>query len=98
MSVACSQPDVAVLDDPLSALDTDTGSSVFQNLFQSPGSGSGLFDGTAVVLVTHAFHFLNMVDSILVLVNGKCTFVGDWGSLVDCHPKDPKEASVIEAI
>jgi ABC-type multidrug transport system fused ATPase/permease subunit len=96
--VAYSQPDVAVLDDPFSALDADTGRSVFVNLFQSPGSGNGLFDGTAVVLVTHAFHFLKMVDSILVLVNGKCAFSGEWGSLVDCHPKDPKEMDVIEAI
>jgi len=96
--VAYSKPDVAVLDDPLSALDADTGRRVFENLFHPSGSGSGLFDGTAVVLVTHAFHILHMVDSILVLANGKCIFVGDWGNLADCHPKDRKEADVIESI
>jgi ABC-type multidrug transport system fused ATPase/permease subunit len=96
--VAYSQPDVAVLDDPFSALDADTGRSVFENLFQPSSDGRSLFDETAVVLVTHAFHFLNNVDSILVLVNGKSVFVGDLGNLAGCHPEDPKEADVIKAV
>ena len=95
--VAYSNPDVAILDDPLSALDAGTGKKVFERLFKPPG-GNGLFNNTAVVLVTHASHFLNLVDSILVLVNGKGVFLGEWNALAECHPSDPFEADAIEAI
>ncbi|KAL3799546.1 hypothetical protein HJC23_008673 [Cyclotella cryptica] len=94
--VAYSQPDVAILDDPLSALDAGTGKKVFERLFKP--HGTGLFSNTAVVLVTHASHFLNRVDSILVLVNGKSVFVGEWGDLASCHPTDPNELDAIESI
>lgn len=95
--VAYSQPDVAILDDPLSALDAGTVKKVFEKLFK-PIGGNGLFNNTAVVLVTHASHFLNRVDSILVLVNGRSVFVGEWGELANCHPKDTNELDAIEAI
>ncbi|KAL7486857.1 hypothetical protein ACHAW6_012460 [Cyclotella cf. meneghiniana] len=94
--VAYSQPDVAILDDPLSALDAGTGKKVFERLFKP--NGVGLFSNTAVVLVTHASHFLNRVDSILVLVNGKSVFFGEWGDLASCHPTDPNELDAIESI
>jgi len=95
--VAYSRPDVAILDDPLSALDAGTGKKVFERLFKPSGT-QGLFANTAVVLVTHASQFLNQVDSMLVLVNGKSVFVGEWADLVDCHPSDVNEADAIEAI
>lgn len=95
--VAYSQPDVAILDDPLSALDAGTGKKVFDRLFR-PVGGNGLFSNTAVVLVTHASHFLNRVDSILVLVNGKSAFVGSWDDLAHCRPEDLNELDAIEAI
>ncbi|KAL7471070.1 hypothetical protein ACHAXS_011356 [Conticribra weissflogii] len=95
--VAYSQPDVAILDDPLSALDAGTGKKVFEKLFQ-PVGGNGLFSNTAVVLVTHASHFLNRVDTILVLVNGKSAFVGSWDELAHCQPEDLNELDAIEAI
>ena len=94
--VAYSQPDVAILDDPLSALDAGTGKQVFEKLFKP--TSPGLFSNTAVVLVTHASHFLKRVDSLLVLVNGKSVFVGKWGDLSSCHPTDPSELDAIEAI
>lgn len=95
--VAYSMPDVAILDDPLSALDAGTGRMVFEKLFR-PSGGDGLFANTAVVLVTHASHILNQVDSMMVLVNGNSAFVGSWGELVDCQPSDPNEADAIESI
>ncbi|KAL9184039.1 hypothetical protein ACHAXT_002125 [Thalassiosira profunda] len=95
--VAYSAPDVAILDDPLSALDAGTGKKVFEKLFK-PSGGNGLFRNTAVVLVTHASHFLNRVDSLMVLVNGRSVFVGTWGELADCHPTIPNEADAVEAI
>ena len=94
--VAYSRPDVAILDDPLSALDAGTGKNVFEKLFK-PTEG-GLFSNTAVVLVTHASHFLKRVDSLLVLVNGKSVFFGEWGDLGSCHPTDASELDAIEAI
>lgn len=94
--VAYSRPDVAVLDDPLSALDAGTSKKVFERLFKP--TTPGLFADTAVVLVTHASHFLKRVDSLLVLVNGRSVFVGEWGDLASCHPTDPNELDAIEAI
>lgn len=87
---------MAILDDPLSALDAGTGKNVFEKLFK-PTRG-GLFSNTAVVLVTHASHFLKRVDSLLVLVNGKSVFFGEWGDLALCQPTDASELDAIEAI
>ncbi|KAL7548579.1 hypothetical protein ACHAWF_011867 [Thalassiosira exigua] len=95
--VAYSDPDVAILDDPLSALDAGTGRKVFERLFR-PAGGGGLFANTAVVLVTHASHFLHRVDTVLVLSNGRSVFVGSWEELADHHPSDPSEADALEAI
>jgi ABC-type multidrug transport system fused ATPase/permease subunit len=94
--VAYSRPDIAILDDPLSALDAGTGKQVFEKLFKP--TTPGLFSNTAVVLVTHASHFLKRVDSLLVLVNGRSVFVGEWDDLVSCHPTDPNELDAIESI
>lgn len=95
--VAYSRPDVAILDDPLSALDAGTGKRVFERLFR-PSGGGGLFARTAVVLVTHASHFLNRVDTILVLVHGRSVFAGAWGDLAACRPANLGERDAIEAI
>jgi hypothetical protein len=94
--VAYSRPDVAILDDPLSALDAGTSKKVFERLCKP--TAPGLFANTAVVLVTHASHFLKRVDSLLVLVNGRSVFVGEWGDLASCHPTDPNELDAIESI
>jgi ATP-binding cassette, subfamily C (CFTR/MRP), member 1 len=82
---AYSRPDVVLLDDPLSALDAGTSKLVFENLIKGPNA---YFSDVAVVLVTHAAHFLNRVDRILLIVGGENKFHGSWNELVNFHPND----------
>lgn len=66
-------PDVLLLDDPLSALDADTGRAVFG---QALGPG-GMASRAARVLVTHATQYLSAADAVAIL---------DGGALVACAP------------
>lgn len=76
--VAYAKPDIAIFDDPLSALDAETAKKIFEKLLKS--STNSLLD--AVILVTHATHFLQHVDKIMVLVDGKMGFFGSWKELI----------------
>ena len=70
-----------LLDDPLSALDASTSRAVFDSLL-SPVSGSLAPTGAAVLLVTHAIHFLSRVSRIIVLGDGGTVhFCGTWSEL-----------------
>jgi ABC-type multidrug transport system ATPase subunit len=82
-----------LLDDPLSALDAGTAELVFERLIRSPSS---FWRDTAVVLVTHASHFLNRVDNILVIVEGENKFLGNWTDLASFEPIDSKTKGAIE--
>ncbi|EJK47265.1 hypothetical protein THAOC_34035 [Thalassiosira oceanica] len=96
---AYSRSDVVVLDDVLSALDAGTSRAVFERLFRPVGTGrDGLFSDRAVVLVTHASHFLNRVDEIVIVAAGRCVFSGSWRDLEDCRPEDRFEADAVDAI
>lgn len=64
------------MDDPLSALDAHVGRAIFQNVI------SGALDGKTRILVTHALHFLPLVDRILVMDNGKIAEEGTYNELV----------------
>lgn len=92
---AYAQPDVVLLDDPLSALDAGTGKNVFEKLIKSPNA---YFAKTAVVLVTHASHFLNRVDKVMVVVDGQNKFLGNFNELSSFDPKDPKTRAAVEFI
>lgn len=93
-----SQPDVAIFDDPLSALDASTGKMVFEKLFKS--SDVDLLGNSAIILVTHAAHFLHLVDQILVLVDGRAAFVGKYDdlSISKCQPNDFAAIEALNAI
>mmetsp|Transcript_25521 Transcript_25521/g.55782 ORF Transcript_25521/g.55782 Transcript_25521/m.55782 type:complete len:1460 (+) Transcript_25521:445-4824(+) len=91
-----SRPDVAIFDDPLSALDASTGKLVFEKLFKS--NDKDLLAEAAIVLVTHAAHFLHLVDKIMILVDGRAAFVGHYDALSKCKPNDQAEADAINAI
>ena len=96
---AYSRSDVVILDDVLSALDAGTSRAVFERLFRPVESGrKGLFSDRAVVLVTHASHFLNRVDEIVVVAAGRCVFSGSWRDLEDCRPEDKFEVDAVDAI
>ncbi len=95
--VVYSNPDVALFDDPLSALDAGTARLVFERLFKQ--SGNKLLSNTAVVLVTHASHFLNRVDNIMVVVDGNVPFCGTWDELNEIVVvEDPNAMVAIESI
>ena len=61
-------------------------------------SANSILSNSAIVLVTHASHFLNRVDRIMVVVDGKCQFAGTWDELLKHQPDDPKQKDVIEHI
>lgn len=68
--------DIVILDDPLSALDAHVGKAVFQNVI------SGALKNKTRVLVTHALHFLPLVDHILVMENGTIAEQGTYSELI----------------
>ena len=69
---AHARADVALLDDPLSALDARVGAAVFDRCI-GPGS---LLEGTTRVLVTHARHYLPRCDRVVILRGGRVAHVG----------------------
>lgn len=92
---AYAEPDVILLDDPLSALDANTAKRVFEKLIRSPSSNEkAFFANTAVVLVTHASHFLNQVDRVTLIVEGQNKFYGTWDELRVFEPTDHGEATI----
>lgn len=92
---AYSQPDLVLLDDPLSALDSGTAKLVFERLIKGPNA---FFSNTAVVLVTHASYFLNRVDNVMVIVDGESRFIGNWSTLSSFEATDDKTRSAVEFI
>jgi ABC-type multidrug transport system fused ATPase/permease subunit len=92
---AYAQPDLILCDDPLSALDAGTGRKIFDRLFTSRDSPIA---SSAVVLVTHAAHFLNRVDSILLLVNGNMKFHGTWKQLTEFVSSDAEAVMAVDSI
>jgi ABC-type sulfate/molybdate transport systems ATPase subunit len=92
---AYARPDLVLLDDPLSALDAGTAKQVFSRLIKSPNA---YYSNTAVLLVTHASHFLNRVDSLMVIVDGTKTFHGTWNELAAYSAPDTKTQSAIDFI
>ncbi|PVG03230.1 P-loop containing nucleoside triphosphate hydrolase protein [Serendipita vermifera] len=68
--------DITIFDDPLSALDAHVGKAVFQNVI------NGALAGKTRILVTHALHFLPLVDHIYVMDNGKIAEEGTYDELV----------------
>ena len=60
------------MDDPISALDANVKKKIFKNVFM------GKFKQKTRVLVTHAIDFLHLVDSIILLKQGKVIFKGSY--------------------
>lgn len=79
-----------ILDDPFSALDSGTGKIVFERLIAAPNA---LLKNSAVLLVTHASHFIShkAVDKILLMVNGRNEFLGTWEELTIFNDEEHDE-------
>lgn len=59
------QPDVVIMDDPISALDTQTRKKIFDQVFQ------GILKDKTRILVTHAVDFVNLADKVVIMKEGK---------------------------
>ncbi|KAI9340551.1 P-loop containing nucleoside triphosphate hydrolase protein [Obelidium mucronatum] len=70
-------PDVYVLDDPLSALDAHVGKAVFQNAIKGP-----LMKSKTVVIATHLLHILPDVDQVIVMDGAKIVQNGTFQELM----------------
>ena len=73
------RPDVVIMDDPISALDTTTRKKIFDQVFQ------GILKGKTRVLVTHAVDFVHLADKIVIMKEGKIEAQGSPKELVE-HP------------
>ncbi len=70
-------PDIVLLDDPLSAVDTHVGKFLFDQCI------NGILKQKTRVLVTHQLHVLPKVDYIYVIKNGKITEHGTYPQLIE---------------
>lgn len=93
--VAYARPVLVLCDDPLSALDANTAKTIFERLFCSPLSPLAQ---SAIVLVTHAAHFLNRVDRIMIVVDGAMKFLGKWDDLANFDSTDKLTMSAVDSI
>ncbi|WWC87583.1 uncharacterized protein L201_002473 [Kwoniella dendrophila CBS 6074] len=69
--------DIVLFDDPLSAVDAHVGKALFENAILPLRAC-----GKSVILVTHAIHFLSMVDRIHFMIGGKFVEEGTFNQLV----------------
>ena len=60
-------PDVVIMDDPISALDTNTRKRIFEQVFK------GLLKDKTRILVTHAVEFVHLADKVVIMNQGKIT-------------------------
>lgn len=88
-----ADPDLSLLDDCFSALDSSTGRVVFDRLF----SEDGALREKGTILVTHALHLLPAVDVILVMQDdGTPSFLGTWSELQSRQEGSEEIATVVK--
>ncbi|XP_017000087.2 probable multidrug resistance-associated protein lethal(2)03659 [Drosophila takahashii] len=94
---------IYLLDDPLSAVDSNVARHLFEECFR------GYLRGRTVVLVTHQQQFLQQADQILVLDRGQLSAEGTYESLLKEgvtmlglaekeDPEDPEDLSICSNI
>ncbi|KAH7720742.1 ATP-binding cassettesub-family C (CFTR/MRP)member 1 [Aphelenchoides avenae] len=70
--------DVYLLDDPLSAVDSHVGASLFTNVI----GPEGMLRNKTRILVTHELSYLKFADLILVMTDGKIVSEGSYMELM----------------
>jgi ATP-binding cassette, subfamily C (CFTR/MRP), member 1 len=80
--------DIVLMDDPISALDSNVKHKVFEEVF------CGELRYKTRILVTHAVDFLHKADRIIIMEDGKIKYIGTYEELQ--HSKEIKH--VIETI
>lgn len=73
-----SNPDILILDDPLSAVDAHVGRHIFEKLI----GPEGLTKGKTRILITHAIWVLPQVDEIFVVEDGRVVERGTYNKLL----------------
>lgn len=96
--------DIYLLDDPLSAVDSNVGKHIFEEVI----GPNGLLAKKTRVLVTHSVTYLRQMDNIVVLKDGKVTESGTMQELLDRkgafaefliqHIQDVREEEDLDAI
>lgn len=66
------EADIYLLDDPLSAVDSDVGKHLFEECIL------GFLKNKTCILVTHQLQYLNCVDHIVLIENGKIEAEGSY--------------------
>ena len=84
---------VIALDDPLSALDAETGKLVFDRI-----RNCSLFKGKAVAVVTNAGWVCRSFDRLLLTYAGAIRFDGSWDELAKFECDDAELAAFVKSI
>ncbi|KAI7899459.1 multi drug resistance-associated protein MRP [Cokeromyces recurvatus] len=74
-----ARADIYLLDDPLSAVDAHVGRHLFDHVI----GPNGLLKNKARLLVTHAIAYLDKVDQVVMLRNGKIEMKGTYDELME---------------
>ena len=77
--------DIILMDDPISALDSNVRKKVFKRVFQD------MLKKTTRVLVTHAIDFLHLADRVVVMKEGEIKVQGEYSEVL----KDPLVQEII---
>ena len=70
-----SNTDIILMDDPISALDTNVKQKIFENLFLKE------LKHKTRILVTHAVEFIQKVDRIIIMEKGQIKYFGTYEEL-----------------
>ena len=73
-----SNQDIYLLDDPLSAVDSHVGKHIFEQVI----GPRGLLKNKTRILVTNSVAFLNQMDYIVVMKNGRISEAGSYKELL----------------
>lgn len=85
------EPQILIMDDSLSAVDTETEEAILQNLQE-------FFPGRTVIIVSHRISTLQGADQILVLEDGQITQRGRHEELIQVEGlyKEMHEKQLLE--
>ena len=82
-----SEKPIVLMDDPISALDSNIKKKVFEQVFLDK------MQGKTRVLVTHAVDYLHLCDRIIVMKDGRVAIQGTYQDIM--HTKYIKEIMLI---
>ncbi|XP_015035706.2 ATP-binding cassette sub-family C member Sur isoform X4 [Drosophila pseudoobscura] len=88
-----SSANVVIMDDPLSSLDNEVGSQIFQRCV----SQMLLKSNRTFILVTQQLNLIKEADYVIVMKNGRLQACGSYGDIESKHPQIPAKWNSIIA-